>query len=777
MDQSSSGPSRLSSTPQSHHAGEGSLSSTDKGKRKADGQPRPKNLQACDRCRTKKTKCEPLETRRDLCQACNSASLTCTFDLPLTASRTKRIRNGHYQSHGAVWSVDHDNPNLRSENAEEDRLRLERSVSEFDHGGPSIIPRARSVLGLTPLRTTSSRREGPTAISYILHSTPTLPISYLTEYDEHNNLTMIMSPPESGNGYMQVTTQNQNPPSADPPSHVIEALNSPSWTEVVNRLVETFLVNVSPFIPIVTRGDMPEITQTLCHVMAAVAAARLNCPKEIFDCLNYIVTQEMYEQDTLSEPNKQNVQTLLVACLVDELALQNGSATPESVSRARLSAAIRLAQDLSMDQADGDEHEAEAGSRIWRCAVILDQWSAHTSNLHPTKRFILTFVYRSAAKTGARPILPYTSLPTNVTLTPPSEKVAFFDHLFSLTLILSRVLAKVYGPNGINKIRSTELQDIRVKLLQWKEELPSSLNFKGSWSNLPSGILHLLHTTATFLLYRPFMRWSFICPPHIDLSLDIPVWLDLNPSTRQALEWAANQDELADLLLFGPYALGLMSLVQYHLYARRREWDGIVILGKFRETTIRWIEGWGEGRMPLQTSQLQVVSLLHACAQKAAKEGLSSYDLTSSRRGLNPTPGVLNRLPETTVHGVTFLRDPTHPKGGVLVATQKAASEIKDLPPDTVIIGGPPRVEPNIVLDSMTNITEPPEGTTSSASAANGNTTYGALGGTAVGFENITNPVNPQGEGRISMSSPDWEAIVSSLNYSLDGTQHGFNDN
>ncbi|WWC57580.1 uncharacterized protein I303_100112 [Kwoniella dejecticola CBS 10117] len=700
MDQSSSGPSRLSSTPQSHHAGEGSLSSTDKGKRKADGQPRPKNLQACDRCRTKKTK---------------------------------------------------------SENAEEDRLRLERSVSEFDHGGPSIIPRARSVLGLTPLRTTSSRREGPTAISYILHSTPTLPISYLTEYDEHNNLTMIMSPPESGNGYMQVTTQNQNPPSADPPSHVIEALNSPSWTEVVNRLVETFLVNVSPFIPIVTRGDMPEITQTLCHVMAAVAAARLNCPKEIFDCLNYIVTQEMYEQDTLSEPNKQNVQTLLVACLVDELALQNGSATPESVSRARLSAAIRLAQDLSMDQADGDEHEAEAGSRIWRCAVILDQWSA--------------------AKTGARPILPYTSLPTNVTLTPPSEKVAFFDHLFSLTLILSRVLAKVYGPNGINKIRSTELQDIRVKLLQWKEELPSSLNFKGSWSNLPSGILHLLHTTATFLLYRPFMRWSFICPPHIDLSLDIPVWLDLNPSTRQALEWAANQDELADLLLFGPYALGLMSLVQYHLYARRREWDGIVILGKFRETTIRWIEGWGEGRMPLQTSQLQVVSLLHACAQKAAKEGLSSYDLTSSRRGLNPTPGVLNRLPETTVHGVTFLRDPTHPKGGVLVATQKAASEIKDLPPDTVIIGGPPRVEPNIVLDSMTNITEPPEGTTSSASAANGNTTYGALGGTAVGFENITNPVNPQGEGRISMSSPDWEAIVSSLNYSLDGTQHGFNDN
>ncbi|WWC67325.1 uncharacterized protein I206_101233 [Kwoniella pini CBS 10737] len=752
MDQSASGPSRLPSTPRSSELGQGTSNSADKGKRKADSQYKPKNLQACDRCRTKKTKCEPLETRRDICQACNSASLTCTFELPLTASRTKRIRNGHYQSHGAIWSVDDDlRTNRGSEMAEEDRTRLERSGSEFDHASPITIPRAKSVLGLTPLRTTSSRREGPTAISYILHSTPTLPISYLTEFDEHSNLSMAITPPDTGNGYMLVTTQNQSPPSNDPPSHVIEALRSPSWTEVVNRLVETYLVHISPLLPIVIREDMPEVTQTLCHVMAAVAAARRNCPKEIFDCLNYIATQEMYEQDTLSEPNKQNVQTLLVACLVDELALQNGSATPSGVSRTRLTAAIRLAQDLSMDQLTTDDRESHGDRRIWQCAVILDQWNA--------------------ARTGVRPIIPSTSLLIDSAENSQIVDNPFFDYLFSLTLTLSRILAKVYGPKGITNTRSTELQDIRVKLLRWREELPSNLRFNGSWSSLPSGILHLLHTTATFLLYRPFMRWSFICPPHIDLSLDIPVWLDLNPATRQALEWATNQDELADLLFFGPYALSLMSLVQYHAYARRREWDGVVILEKFRETATRWIEGWGEGRMPLQTAQLQVISLLYACAQKASKEGISSYDLTASKRGLNPTPGVLNRLPETVVHGVTFLRDPTHPRGGVLVATQKAAQEIKDLPPDTVIIGGQPHVS-DIQSGSIPNLSGVPEST------SNGNPMYQMLGGSSTEPENITNSVNNQADGRISMSTPDWDAIVSSLTYPLDGNNPpGFNDN
>jgi len=50
---------------------------------------------------------------------------------------------------------------------------------------------------------------------------------------------------------------------------------------------------------------------------------------------------------------------------------------------------------------------------------------------------------------------------------------------------------------------------------------------------------------------------------------------------------------------------------------------------------------------------------------------------------------------------VAFLRDASLPHGGVLVATQQAAREIKDLPPGTVILGGPPPE-----LDTPTQVQE-----------------------------------------------------------------------
>ena len=50
---------------------------------------------------------------------------------------------------------------------------------------------------------------------------------------------------------------------------------------------------------------------------------------------------------------------------------------------------------------------------------------------------------------------------------------------------------------------------------------------------------------------------------------------------------------------------------------------------------------------------------------------------------------------------MAFLRDASLPHGGVLVATQQAAREIKDLPPGTVILGGPPPE-----LDTPTQVQE-----------------------------------------------------------------------
>ena len=46
-----------------------------------------------------KTKCLTRDQNRNQCQACFTASLGCTFQLPLTASRTKRIKRGLGDDH------------------------------------------------------------------------------------------------------------------------------------------------------------------------------------------------------------------------------------------------------------------------------------------------------------------------------------------------------------------------------------------------------------------------------------------------------------------------------------------------------------------------------------------------------------------------------------------------------------------------------------------------------------------------------------------------------
>lgn len=541
--------------------------------------------------------------------------------------------------------------------------------------GVALRRRGRTV-GLTQGRASSSvRREGATALSYILHSTPTLPVASLSEFDRANGLSMCFSSSDTsmdGDGFMLITTEcttfeTIDDQAVEPPPYVFEALHSPSWKEVINRLAMTFIDHISPFIPVVIRTEMGEVGQLVLYAMAGVAAARRDCPKEIFDCLRYIIKQEIHDRDALSNPTRENVQILLTTCLVDELALDCGTAAPPSVQRTRLSAAICMARDLNMDQPARGTTLGESNARIWQCAVIIDQWNA--------------------ARYGVRPlILDFLSSSSSATISRDLTDNKFFQHLYSLSAILRRIIDKVYGVEGLKNTEDEDLLQIAEEVSRWKKELHRDLHFTGDSSSLPSGILHILHTAIMILLYRPFMRWSFIVPQSLSLDLNLEVWTLICPAARSSLEWAANREDPFEFLFFGPYALGLSCLIQYHSYARRREWDGVVVLERLLMNGIgKWAPSWAH--LPLQAAQLSVVQLLYSSTQRTLPS--SFHHPNTSARGLNPTPGIFNRLPETAVNGITFLRDPSHPEGGVLVATRQAAREIKDLPPGTVIIGGP----------------------------------------------------------------------------------------
>ncbi|ORY27489.1 hypothetical protein BCR39DRAFT_538261 [Naematelia encephala] len=691
-------------------------SSGTRGEKRRSDASRAKNLHACDRCRTKKTRCEPpVNASTENCQPCTVAGATCTFEIPLTVSRTKRVRRAR-ATEDSDFTAPQASDSIVSPSGRGSALQSP-SGGVSHRASPARIPMDSGTVRIPIDRVTSTpaikklsiRREGPTSLSYILHSAPTVPLSSLAPFASSHGYTIRSQ--SQGEGFIECSTDARMIAIQDPDEPILTALRSSSWGEVVSRLVERFLVDIAPLLPIVTREQVPSAGPTLLHAMAAVASSRRNCPREIFDTLRFILRRDLAEQDTLSDPTRENVQILLVSCLVDDLAVQAGTAAPLSVLRARLNSAIRMAQDLGMDDPALDSPSAKEDNIIWTCAGILDRWNA--------------------TRMGARPILPWTARSPSLTSNDGPE---FLVYLASLTQILARVLHLVYGPTGIQHTKDADLVDLSDVLDQWKRDLPPNLCFSDVWFGLPAGLLHLLHTTIMILLYRPFMRWSFICPDHLTLDLDLARWSILYPAARLAVDWASNQEDLMDLMPVVPYALGVCSFLLYHSFARRRDWDGVVGLEKLKGAVERWQGPVSHRHLSVHLSQLDVIPFLYSLSQ-SANSSSTSFDFAA--RGLNPTPGILNRLPETSIAGVTYLRDSSLPSGGILVATQKAAREIRDLPPGTVVIGGyppdlqqPPAIQPTIPNANVTG-----------------------LSNTGVSLDG----------GQLLMSTPDWEAAVAAF--------------
>ena len=192
---------------------------------------------------------------------------------------------------------------------------------------------------------------GFTAISYILHSAPTVPLQMLESFDEKHGFTMVIGSGATGGDHIAVTAPR--PSLLDIDTSLIDPLEMDSRSEMITRLVESYVTHVDFLFPIVSVDDSKRCSPGLSHAMAAVAATRRDCPQKVFDALRETVKQEIEDNgespqrevltvDVLYVNTKENIQILLVTCLADDLAVQKGMAGPTEVSRQRLSTAIRM---------------------------------------------------------------------------------------------------------------------------------------------------------------------------------------------------------------------------------------------------------------------------------------------------------------------------------------------------------------------------------------------------------------------------------------------------
>ena len=152
-------------------------------------------------------------------------------------------------------------------------------------------------------------------------------------------------------------------------------------------------------------------------------------------------------------------------------------------------------------------------------------------------------------------------------------------NLVQLASLASRVRVAVYTDIGVTETTNDTLDTLASEL----EGLVSDP------STTPWSKLH--YTTLMILLYRPFMRWSFICPSNLSLNLDLTVWNIIYGTSRSTIEWCIGLEDIRTALPSGIYCLNLCAWIQYHSWARRKDATGVDMLRRLAARAEYWCSG------------------------------------------------------------------------------------------------------------------------------------------------------------------------------------------
>lgn len=306
------------------------------------------------------------------------------------------------------------------------------------------------------------------------------------------------------------------------------------------------------------------------------------------------------------------MQTLLVLCLVDELA-DRPRVSPVSVQRDRLSAAYRLALDLGLARS-----RLEREVRVWKCLQVIDTWRAAKDGVSMLHSFPSSSDSNSGASSTMSSSINSPTISPSMSSTPLSVSVltkasvghvygnTFFERLYSLSKLLARVLTLIYGPDGVTETDAPAMRRLQHDLAVWRDSLPISLKFDYNSAKFQtvrtqrrvqeSGLLLVFYTGVRFLFFRPLMPWSFHLPKKFKqfVSISTDEWVDLMKLSRYSVDFVVNLEEASELLFFfGVYTLNLSCLVLYHTWARRGEWEGSIYLDKARRCYDRLVHGPG----------------------------------------------------------------------------------------------------------------------------------------------------------------------------------------
>lgn len=258
---------------------------------------------------------------------------------------------------------------------------------------------------------------------------------------------------------------------------------------------------------------------------------------------------------------------------------------------------------------------------------------------------------------------------------PTDPSFVFIAEHLKLSIIVGRVLKTIYSPTGLKYTTDEQLYTLFEDMRAWKQRLPAILAYEGPESSMAAGFLHLAYAALHFLFWRPFMRITYVCPPHLKFALESIHWTEMARQASEALDWLSLHDEALDTLFIYPYTATSCALIQYHTWVRRKDAAALESLKMVRETALRWEAAVQPDQMSIRRKTCETMTLLYEAALKTPE--------TEERPpAINPTAGVRTR---EELGKAIWVKEETAQQGGIWVVSHESEKQASGLEPNSVI--------------------------------------------------------------------------------------------
>ncbi|KAK0473348.1 fungal-specific transcription factor domain-containing protein [Armillaria novae-zelandiae] len=623
---------------------------------------RMKAARACDLCRRKRRRCEPLP-KKNVCKQCLQGKQECTWVLPISETRHKR--RGHVQN--SPPGDDSDSP----QSSKRPRHPLLRQDSPVILGG-SLFSMVSSISSPKPsfgYALSETKLRGPTTITHMMHSTSTFPTELLEAHDKKHRTYAEMQQ-HAGDAIIRVASLDLNNGSlpSSPSLREIDSVSklpTPTYMEpaLIERLIRFYFDVHAPSFPVVSKDafiSSTPLSPVLVYAMVGISAMTVSsrAPKGTLEAVQTNMSALRRTEDFLSRSTLHEIQGHLLFALTMEMEQGSvGTAVWNS-----LGMAIRQAQELGLHREttsnDPDDH-VEARRNVWGGLIVADRW-----------------------------ISAFYGLPMMIDLGDCDRifpKDDGFKSLIELSILLGRVVKMCYTPTGVINVKDEQAQALANEIQSWLFALPptlSCINHSPEHAPISAGLLNLCYVAVQFFFVRPFMRLSHTADS-LSFSITVADWQALVARARYGILWSEHHLDQLQAWSFSLYCLFICCLILYHTYYRSRRPDELTAILKGKAIMDRISHPDCHARSKIA----EVISLLSDAATNPRE------DTAMKRTSINPTRGVRLRQREPNLRWRadtnSFAGDPGVESDEKPVPSHLVASPAADTPSTPIYSGNP----------------------------------------------------------------------------------------